>query len=522
MAVFLGTPDDELIVGTNDGDEIFGEAGDDGIFSLDGDDTVFGGADVDLIVGGGGSDFLFGEDGNDVIFGDAEIIGVSGNDFISGGNGEDVVFGYTGNDTINGDNGNDVLNGDEGDDVLNGGNGLDQLFGGFGDDQLFGGFGGDLLFGDAGNDELFGEEGEDIINGGDGNDTAFGGSGNDRFFGGSGNDQFFGGSGNDLADGENGDDLLDGGKGDDTLFGSLGNDSLSGRSGTDALVGGVGSDSLSGGAGNDTLVGVDPFVPAFGFGGNGSPIAPFEIDTLTGGQGRDRFVLGDNGSVLGISREDAEPAIYYLGGGNSDYALITDFTLGRDVIQLADLDFLPVSVAESDDAGQLPFEAQVIAPGIESITGEISVGNDVDLFQITLDGGMFSATTLGQAAFDTQLFLFDENGSLVAGNDDSGGTLQSTLELSPIDPGTYFLAISSFNNDPVSESIFGGFTGDGFSTGSYSIELTGVQDATYTLGSSPEGVPSGTSISFGNDLIAVVQGVLPEELSLNSSNFDFV
>jgi hypothetical protein len=122
--------------------------------------------------------------------------------------------------------------------------------------------------------------------------------------------------------------------------------------------------------------------------------------------------------------------------------------------------------------------------------------------------------------------LADEDGILLAVNDDSNSTLQSTLSLSSLDPGTYFLGISSFANFPIGGvgSPLTDFPNNGGSSGSYSIELTGVQSApaTYTLGSSPEGLPSGTSISFGNDLIAVVQGVSPEELSLNSSNFDFV
>jgi Ca2+-binding RTX toxin-like protein len=105
-----------------------------------------------------------------------------------------------------------------------------------------------------------------------------------------------------------------------------------GEAGVDILVGSEGNDSLFGGDGDDVLVGIDPAVPAFGFGAG-------EIDTLTGGVGRDLFLLGDNGNIevnngtrIDIEREN--PEVYYEGGFNSDYALITDFTGGEDRIQL--------------------------------------------------------------------------------------------------------------------------------------------------------------------------------------------
>lgn len=525
--LIIGTPGNDITVGTNQSDRIFGFDGDDGIFSLDGDDVVFGGAGVDIIIGGGGNDLLFGEDGNDLIFGDSQVFGVIGNDIIFGGEGFDVLFGGAGNDGLDGDNGDDVLHGEDGNDILNGGNGNDNLNGGAGNDILEGddgddflsggdeadilngGNGNDRMFGDAGDDLLNGNAGDDIINGGDGNDLAFGGLGNDRFFLGAGNDQVFGEDGNDLADGGAGDDLLDGGDGTDILFGSLGNDSLVGGDDDDFLVAGVGNDSLSGDAGNDTLIGVDPFVPAFGFGQG-------EIDTLSGGEGVDTFVLGQDDQV------------FYVGEGNNDYALITDFIFGEDIIQFAENPTGSVSVSEAGDAGQTLFDAQVIPGGsgtLDSITGTVANNNDVDLFQISLaGGGTFSATTVGGATFDTQLFLFDDDGLLVRQNDDSSGTLQSTISdspFAPLAPGTYFLAISSFNNDPVGSPP--SFPGRGGSSGDYTIELSGVEATppTFSFGASPDGLPEGTGIFFGDDLIAILQDTSPFGPSLNSDSLLF-
>ncbi len=186
------------------------------------------------------------------------------------------------------------------------------------------------------------------------------------------------------------------------------------------------------------------------------------------------------------------------------------FDTGGDLIDAA-IDFLGNgSVTEIGDAGQLLADAQVIPPGaatVESITGTLSSSNDVDLFQITLTGGgTFSATTEGTdtTVSDPQLFLFDENGFGVLGNDDFNSlqpTLRASSSLTPLEPGTYFLAISEYNNDPVSvgglifpdfpfnqvlgpteiggELPLSGFTGGGFSLGSgdYTIALTGVEAA---------------------------------------------
>jgi|GEM_PF-1604054 len=458
----VGTDEDDLLAGTSDSDQIFGLAGNDIIIALSGDDQIFGDNGADLIVAGDGIDNIEGGKGNDQIFGDA---------------------------------GNDVINGGDGVDVINGGDGSDRIISGNG---------GDRIFGDAGNDNINGNAGDDNINGGDGADIISGDAGNDRVFGGSGDDDIFGNVGNDALNGDAGDDLVEGGAGNDTVFGGtgIGNDTLSGGDGTDLLIGGAGNDSLSGGNGNDRLIGVEPFAPGFGFGSG-------ELDTLTGGAGSDTFVLG------------AGSEVFYRGGGDSDFALITDFNINQDLIELPSFT-RTLSVAENGDAGQSLFDNQFIPGGsglLNSITGTIFDPNDVDVFQISLTGNQtFSATTVGGANFDTQLFLFDSDGLFVTGNDDSNGTLQSTLEVSSL-TGNYFLAISSFSNSPIG-SLQDGFTNTGGSTGDYTISLTGVETTPLlSLGASPNGLPPGTAISFENDLIAIVQGV---SLSDFSSGFSFV
>jgi Ca2+-binding RTX toxin-like protein len=126
-----------------------------------------------------------------------------------------------------------------------------------------------------------------------------------------------GGSGYDVLDGTSEGDLLHGYGYNDVLYGYDGDDLLYGDSLSDPVGG---SDTLYGGAGDDYIDGASDSIMANYYGAHGIG----DWDTLTGGAGHDTFVLGD------------EYGSYYL---NKDYkvgaALITDFDIGRDTIQLA-------------------------------------------------------------------------------------------------------------------------------------------------------------------------------------------
>jgi hypothetical protein len=154
---------------------------------------------------------------------------------------------------------------------------------------------------------------------------------------------------------------------------------------------------------------------------------------------------------------------------------------------------------EVGDAGQLPGTAQnpAGAGALSSISGKIATGSDVDMYRIILNGGAFGATTVGTPGTlgDTQLYLFNASGiGVLANDDDPGGTtLRSTISGS-LPSGTYYLAISSFDADPISAGglifpsapftgLFGpsgpgggqaisGWSGSG-GDGTYTIELRG-------------------------------------------------
>lgn len=106
----------------------------------------------------------------------------------------------------------------------------------------------------------------------------------------------------------------------DGLRGGKGNDSLLGLGGDDLLRAGAGNDTIYGGTGNDQLFGDEGDDQLFGVGQSNRGAGT--IDALTGGAGKDKFMLGN--------ARDA----FYAKGGNSDYALIRDFKIGEDRIQL--------------------------------------------------------------------------------------------------------------------------------------------------------------------------------------------
>jgi serralysin len=247
-------------------------------------------------------DLLSGTDGDNKITGlggDDRIEAGAGNDTITGDKGDDWIASGDGNDLANSGAGNDRLSGNAGDDTLKGDRGIDVILGGSGNDKIDGGKDNDRLFGESGNDTILGKEGNDAIEGGQGLDSLHGGIGKDSLFGDAGDDKLMGDAGKDLLSGGDDWDSLTGGDDNDTLFGD------------------AGGDTLQGGKGDDRLVGYDIKQQ--------SPT--YEADTLTGGAGKDTFVVGDKDEIRYM---DADPQ----SSGEYDYALITDFNIKEDTIQL--------------------------------------------------------------------------------------------------------------------------------------------------------------------------------------------
>ncbi|MCW5765781.1 MAG: hypothetical protein KIT68_07380 [Phycisphaeraceae bacterium] len=110
------------------------------------------------------------------------------------------------------------------------------------------------------------------------------------------------------------------------------------------------------------------------------------------------------------------------------------------------------------DAGELPGSAQTpIGSGpLNRISGSIDTGESgaADMYRIRIcNPSAFSASTLNETNWDTQLFLFRDNGVGVLSEDNSAGgniTTQSLLQNNAVvtNVGNYYLAISRFNSDP--------------------------------------------------------------------------
>ena len=199
--------------------------------------------------------------------------------------------------------------------------------------EILGTAGNDELIGEQGSDSLFGLEGDDTINGLAGDDFIFGNQGADILGGNEGNDVIFGGKGNDsVASLGGGDDQVFGNLDNDFLEGGDGNDQVFGGQGDDAVIGGGGNDLVSGDKGDDALIGVDiQNITNPGFG---------EIDTLVGGEGADIFALVGSDSPS-----------YYVGLGNSDLGLITDFNVAEDTILASVTDNITINDLNLEELG---------------------------------------------------------------------------------------------------------------------------------------------------------------------------
>ena len=160
---------------------------------------------------------------------------------------------------------------------------------------------------------------------------------------------------------------------------------------------------------------------------------------------------------------------------------------------------------EVGDAGDLPETAQSTPGGALPVIDGVMGENDVDMYAIYLPNpAAFSATTVGGAGFDTQLWLFDSAGKGIVFNDDTS-TTASTIDnssgcLTGRPAGVYYLAISRYNRDalgcgggliwnnspfdtvrcpdgPERTSRVNSWTGTTTAGGTYTITLTNAQGA---------------------------------------------
>ncbi len=130
----------------------------------------------------------------------------------------------------------------------------------------------------------------------------------------------------------------------DSLYGNAGNDTLNGGNGNDFLYGYKGNDTLLGGAGDDLINGAGL---AYSSTTGPQSFGDSEIDTLTGGSGKDTFQLWGGSGRAGVN-------VYCDSNSASDYALITDFNPNQDVIELTKVQGFGQTTAVNYSLGASP------------------------------------------------------------------------------------------------------------------------------------------------------------------------
>lgn len=546
-------------------DSLAGGTANDSLNGGDGNDTLDGGTGNDTLKGGAGSDTFQGSQGNDSIDGGdgvdiadysqlSQSITLSSVGIIqkAGGLGQDQLFkveriianANVANNTIDASQSSSgvsiTVNLQTQSLAVNNVPGLGRLsFAVVNFDNVIGTNANDSIIGDNQNNQLFGKNGADTLDGGLGTDSLNGGEGNDTYIvdstvdtiieaANSGTDTVrssisytlganvenlilrevntINGTGNNLNNfvfGNTFNNTLNGRIGNDTLDGNFGNDILNGEDGNDSLQGGPGNDTLNGGSGNDILIGVFP--------GSLLPPGLGETDSLTGGAGVDRFILGDAvnifyddnntvnpgfGDLATISDFDSSQDRIELKGALQDYRLqvvgtntrifsdkpgaepdeIIAILQGRNNLRLDSDDFL---FYERENAGEATNNTLSSAEGLGSLSSGSNInlsaqiaavqpsGNaDFDFFTFSLaNSGTVTISTATSG--DTVLGVFDDAGTLLESDDDDGDGSGSFIT-SLAGAGTYSISVSKFAFLPQDGGVF-----SGSSTGS---------DFSYTLG----------------------------------------
>lgn len=172
-----------------------------------------------------------------------------------------------------------------------------------------------------------------------------------------GMDDFIGArQGGDLSQPSDGDDRLFGTAGPDTIDGLDGNDLIDGRAGADRLIGGFGTDTLYGRDGDDVLI--DTFGRLFG--GAGDDRLDHRGDAasseLTGGSGRDEYLLGVSFTDDSSGEGDRFPFGSDVISGFQSGEVIDVRAFDADVTKLGNQAFEFIGPREFTGPGQLRYD----------------------------------------------------------------------------------------------------------------------------------------------------------------------
>ena len=443
-----------------------------------------------------------------------------GNDDQTGTSGRDWLFGGRGGNTIDGRGGNDFIWAGRGDDTVLGGEGHDLIFAGRGDDDVDGG---------EGNDKIFAGRGDDDVNGGDGNDKVFAGRGDDVVNGGAGNDKVYAGRGDDVvnhnvAENEGSRDYYNGGRGNDVLVLQMTHaefNSAEVQADLEALDAYLAEHAGRWSYRAFEFESIDLKIRNFErYEVEYTDAAPVPSRRETPPQAKDDQVMIETG-VAAI--EEAE---------SNDPTSGLPFSATAQVVERSSF-----RVDSSSDVGDDTLPRVSIAGfiGDASASSQAPNPNDVDLYAITLQAGEklildidYGFDPMSGKSLITQLFVHDAAGTVLAenyqapvseGGDGSISVFDSYLEFSdPGTGGTYYFAVSSFDNDPLAGT--GEYNANGLVTGDYVLNVS-IENPAPDLGALVIGADTllANDFDFDGDALVItsVGNAVNGEVELSSS-----
>lgn len=160
----------------------------------------------------------------------------------------------------------------------------------------------------------------------------------------------------------------------------------------------------------------------------------------------------------------------------------TDNRYSTQVVTESDAFALPVVIVEP--LGLTPAVPVDLSNGFNVVSGHVGSGHQVYSF-VARRGDRLDATVAVTRVMtgslytndDSQLFVFDSQGQLIAAADDTDSTQQSRIsDLVVPKTDLYFAVVTSYNNDPLfgSENRLTGWQGNGGGRFDYTLTLSGI------------------------------------------------
>ena len=189
--------------------------------------------------------------------------------------------------------------------------------------------------------------------------------------------------------------------------------------------------------------------------------------------------------ISSFGNEFYDPAVAGLGINRSfgDYQLVFTASLETTSPEPPPSEPPPPPVDEGDEPNDSIGTAATLAlsGGKATVLGLIGDGDhglaDVDLYAVSLGGGDriridVDARTLEETSFlDSYLRLFDSFGNEVAENDDDGDTLDSELDVTVDQAGTYYIGVSAYGNSSYDPFEAGSGSEGRSAEGSYELSI---------------------------------------------------